>query len=94
MSQPCVFCGHNVFDHNLDVLDRNSPPDPGIPCPECPRGLCFKERPPEPPCLEGDPEFQLAWACYRFPDADTPAERDLERTDALLQMRAIGRRYS
>jgi len=43
---------------------------------------------------EADPGWLLAFAVYRFPDGDTGDERKLCQFDALLEMRAIARRYS
>ena len=44
--------------------------------------------------LESDPEYLLAQACYHFADGDTGDERKLWQFEALLEMRAIARRYS
>lgn len=39
-----------------------------------------------------DPDYLLALACYRFPDADSATGRDVLRLEALLEMRTIQRR--
>lgn len=45
------------------------------------------------PDYRDDPDYLLAQACYRFPDADDAHGRDALRLEALLGMRAIARRY-
>ncbi len=40
-----------------------------------------------------DPGWLLAFACYRFPDADSPQDRRMLRLAAVFEMRKIARRY-
>jgi hypothetical protein len=37
------------------------------------------------------PEYLLLLACYLFPDGRTAAERDLQRLEAVIAMRALAR---